>query len=271
VVRSRRIQVRYYIITGTSRGIGQALAEAIIEKGKGHTLFCISRGGSDYLEQLVSGAGEAAAIVHDIRFDLAKTGEIDDLVERIFRGIDAENCEELFLVNNAGVLEPIGPAGHNSTAVVEQHIRVNLLAPMRLTSLCIAAAEKAGLACRKVALAISSGAATRPYHGWSAYCTGKAGLQMFSRTVALEQQSAEHPFISVALSPGIIETRMQELIRRSDPANFPDRDKFVHYRDAGHLDNPGDTAKGILALLEDPALENGAVLDLRELQRTSSS
>ncbi len=257
--------MRYYIITGTSRGIGQALASALIRKGKGNTLFCISRGGSEEIEKMT---GTGGAAVHDIRFDLSKTGEIDDLVQRIFRGIDPESCEELVLINNAGVLEPIGPAGNNSTDAVEHHIRVNLLAPMRLTSLSIAAAARAGLSCRKMAMQIISGAAKHPYHGWSAYCTGKAGLEMYSCTVALEQQREEHPFFSIAVAPGIIETRMQELIRRSAPENFADRDKFIHYRDAGHLDDPAETARWLLALLDDPSMENGAVIDLREYRKT---
>ena len=252
--------MRYYIITGTSRGIGQALAREIIIRGKGNTLFCISRGGSD---ELARESREDGAIVHDIIFDLSKTHEIDVLIDRIFRGIDPGNCQELVLVNNAGVLEPIGPAGFNSTAAVEHHIRTNLLAPMRLTSLTIARARQMHMRGKKSIIAITSGAASHPYHGWSAYCTGKAGLEMFIRTVGLEQLKEEDPFSLVSVWPGIIETRMQELIRRSDPEHFADRDKFIHYRDAGLLDKPEDTARNLLKLIDQREWENGESVDLR--------
>lgn len=252
--------MRYYIITGTSRGIGQALALEIVKRGKGNTLFCISRGGSD---ELVQAAGGDGAMVHDIIFDLSKTLESDDLVDRVFRGIDPGSCEELVLVNNAGVLEPIGPAGYNSTSAVDHHMRINLLTPMRLTALAIARARQMNMPGKKSVVAITSGAAEHSYHGWSAYCTGKAGLEMFNRTVALEQMKEDDPFLLVSVWPGIIETRMQELIRRCDPAQFADRDKFIHYRDAGMLDQPEDTARRLLQLIDERSWENGARVDLR--------
>ncbi|WP_020614611.1 SDR family NAD(P)-dependent oxidoreductase [Sediminispirochaeta bajacaliforniensis] len=256
--------MRYYIITGTSRGIGENLAKAAASGGNGTMLFCISRGGSEEVSKFV---GNSGAVVNDIRFDLSKTTEIDDLVERIFRGIDAAHCEELVLINNAGVLEPVGPAGYNSTAAVEHHMRVNLLAPMRLTSLCIAAAARAAISGRKLALQIISGAAHRPYQGWSAYCAGKAGLAMFARTVALEQEEEEHPFLSLAVAPGIIDTRMQEVVRRSDPQQFPDRDAFVRYHEDGRLDDPRETASWLMKIINDTSLESGSIIDLREYRK----
>ena len=58
---------------------------------------------------------------------------------------------------------------------------------------------------------VSSGAAHRPLEGWSAYCAGKAGLAMVTRSIQLET-----PGIRVfGFSPGTIDTDMQVKIRAS--------------------------------------------------------
>src|SRR5262249_56915863 len=60
---------------------------------------------------------------------------------------------------------------------------------------------------------VSSGAAYRPLEGWSAYCSGKAGLAMLTRAVALE--TAGKGIRIFGFSPGTIDTDMQVKIRAS--------------------------------------------------------
>src|SRR5439155_16557152 len=60
---------------------------------------------------------------------------------------------------------------------------------------------------------VSSGAAHRPLEGWSAYCTGKAGVAMVTRSVALE--TAGKGIRIFGFSPGTIDTEMQVKIRAS--------------------------------------------------------
>ena len=66
------------------------------------------------------------------------------------------------------------------------------------------------LACPKLVVNISSGAAKRPIEGWSAYCSAKAGLDMATRTLALEQSRETNPVRVLSFAPGIVDTRMQE-------------------------------------------------------------
>jgi len=54
---------------------------------------------------------------------------------------------------------------------------------------------------------VSSGAAHRPLEGWSAYCAGKAGLAMVTRSIALE--TAGKAVRVFGFSPGTIDTDMQ--------------------------------------------------------------
>jgi len=60
---------------------------------------------------------------------------------------------------------------------------------------------------------VSSGAAHRPLEGWSAYCAGKAGLAMVTRSIALE--TAGKGIRIFGFSPGTIDTDMQVTIRAS--------------------------------------------------------
>src|SRR4029434_9648836 len=60
---------------------------------------------------------------------------------------------------------------------------------------------------------VSSGAAYRPLEGWSAYCAGKAGLAMLTRSIELETKGKGVRVFG--FSPGTIDTEMQVKIRAS--------------------------------------------------------
>jgi benzil reductase ((S)-benzoin forming) len=98
-------------------------------------------------------------------------------------------------------------------------------------------------------LAISSGAARRPVEGWSAYCAGKAGLDMFVRSVNAEYASAaaERSVRAVALAPGVVDTGMQESIRSAD---FAQVQRFRDLKENNQLSNPDDVAVRIAAYLK---------------------
>jgi NAD(P)-dependent dehydrogenase (short-subunit alcohol dehydrogenase family) len=81
---------------------------------------------------------------------------------------------------------------------------------------------------------VSSGAAVNAVEGWSAYCAAKAGLTHFTRVLA-----AEEPGITVvALRPGVVDTRMQGVIREQGPGNMaPDKtDYFRKLKEEGKLE-----------------------------------
>ena len=68
---------------------------------------------------------------------------------------------------------------------------------------------------------VSSGAARKPYAGWSVYCAAKAAVDRMTECVALEE--AAHGLRAYALAPGVIDTDMQALIRATPAARFPER------------------------------------------------
>lgn len=249
--------MRYYIVTGTSRGIGEGIARALLSDTA--VVFSIARHGNAGLEEA---AGEAECRLEYIQCDLSDTGSLDKVLEDIFSKIDLSAAEGIYLVNNAGVLTPVGPAETNGLEETEHHLRVNLLAPMRLTAGFIKRSE--GFSGRRVVAHISSGAAKHPYFGWSCYCTGKAGLEMFTRVLGVEQQTAGNPVVVYTIDPGIVDTFMQAQIRAVADEQFRDKSKFVRYQEMGYLADNLETGRKIVATLDDPEISAGDSISVRD-------
>lgn len=249
--------MNYFIITGASTGLGEGIAlELAVESNH---LICISRGKSQKLEILAAAKGCPLTFFH---FDLSNTQELQGLAQLIFERIDLKQAAGVYLVNNAGVINPVGPAEDCPPEAVHSHLHINLLAPMLLTSAFIKFTSQLNV--KKRVLNISSGAANYPYFGWSSYCTGKAGLNMFTRCVAAEQHRANFPVEIMAVAPGIIDTQMQEQIRNTSQTQFIDRDKFIEYKASGQLIDPLLAGKRIARLLLSNEFKNGAIIDLRD-------
>lgn len=250
--------MKTYIITGTTRGIGHALVGELA--GDDATLFCLSRSGTN-LEGIDAGSGQ----IIDVPVDLADIAALDDVLAGVLERVDLAAADGLYLVNNAGVIEPVAPIERQAADEVVTHLNVNLLAPMRLTARFIDLTAAA--ACRKVAVTVSSGASQNPYRGWAAYCAAKAGAHMFARVAGLEQAdraAAGHsPVLVYSVTPGKVDTNMQTTLRSHDPADFPDHAKFVQFKETGDLMAPEEAARRIAATLDDPAVQGGDYLDVR--------
>jgi 3-oxoacyl-[acyl-carrier protein] reductase len=114
------------------------------------------------------------------------------------------------LINNAGVIDPIAEVAASDPAAWAENISINLIgAYYVLRAVLPGMLTKGGGSI----VNISSGAAYRPLEGWSAYCAGKAGLAMLTRSVALE--TAGKGIRIFGFSPGTIDTDMQVKIRAS--------------------------------------------------------
>jgi len=249
--------VRYYLVTGSSRGLGEGIVRALL--GQDATVFTLARTNNSEMEKIADKSGGRLA---PFNFDLAETTAIDGLLDEIFSEIDFEEASGLYLINNAGVLPPMGPVETNDATQTEYHIRVNLLAPMRLTSGFIA--RSSGCFCRKVVANVSSGAARHPYFGWSSYCAGKAGLNMFTQVVGVEQRELENPVIIFSIDPGIVDTDMQAEIRAVEDSRFRDKSTFIRYREMGYLADPLETGRKIAAALDDPTIATGDTVSVKK-------
>lgn len=242
------------IITGTSRGLGASLTQALLKPG--NRLVCVSRSRNPELERAASASGVKVAWHLQ---DLSQAGPSATWLGSVLDVVE-ETIASVTLILNAGVIDPIGPIANLREPAVVQHLLTNLATPMTMTAAFLSHTERFG--CPRKILAISSGAARRPVEGWSAYCAGKAGLDMFVRSINAEyaQAPAERAVRAVALAPGVIDTGMQATIRNAD---FAQVQRFRDLKDNDQLASADDTAQRIAAYLQRPDFGSTELDDIR--------
>ncbi|MFP4374384.1 MAG: SDR family NAD(P)-dependent oxidoreductase [Spirochaetaceae bacterium] len=249
--------MKLYIVTGSSRGLGLAIATQVLQKDA--LVHTVSR---QQNEELAEAAADAGAQLTQHTFDLSDTARIPDLIGTMLPAADGDSFEESMLVNNAGVLDPLGPVRAYSPGALSTNVAVNLTALMQLTASFLAATSSA--AYPRTVVNISSGAATKPYEGWGAYCATKAAVEMFTRVTALEERERGAARI-VAVAPGVVDTDMQARIRGTSEEQFPLRSKFVDLKESGKLSDPAAAASLVLRAARDPQVESGSCIDVRTL------
>jgi benzil reductase ((S)-benzoin forming) len=244
------------IITGASRGMGLAMAEQLLQAG--HALLCISRKPNPALDDMAAKAGVAC---EQWPHDLSRAASAAAKLETWLASRDAGALASVTLINNAGVLPQIAPLAALAADDLADALRIDLEAPMLLTSAFLRATQ-AWRAQRKV-LNISSGLGRRPMASQAAYCAAKAGMDLFSRCVALEEAKHANGAKICSLAPGVIDTDMQVQMRATDPGQFPDIGNFIGLKEKGLLTSPAEAAARVLAYLarEDFGVET--VADVR--------
>ena len=250
--------MNYYIITGTSSGIGEALAKQLLQREE--KVICISRTNNQMLTEFAESSG---GWLKFFKANLTETQKLPGLLTEIFSTIDPKDVSGLTLINNAGVLEPVGYSGTLSSRQTELHFTTNVLAPAILINTFIELATNFSIP--KTIVNISSGAASNPYPGWSNYCASKAALDMLTRTIGLEQRDLPNPVRIFSLAPGIVDTNMQKAIRGTSKKQFPLRDKFDKLYQENRLSHPDEVAKKIISLLFSDLPATGEIVDLRNL------
>ena len=240
-----------YIVTGTTKGLGRALADRIALDAD-NELIELAR-------------APDAAVPGGVRFevDLADTAAVEGVGERIAQRIRGKRYAKAVLINNAGVVIPVAPLERADPYELERNLVVNLVAPMLLMRSFLRDTE--GAAVLRRIINISSGAARRPIQGWAAYCAAKAGLDMATRVVALESEGRGLAVEAVSLAPGVIDTLMQGVVRGAAVEDFADVERFRQMKDEGALRPAADVAADILRAEGEGRLKASAVADLREL------
>lgn len=246
------------IVTGGSRGLGEALTMRLLSEA--YEVFCISRSLNNRLE---AHAAQTGGRLHQIRHDLSLLESLDALMASIFAVLDPAGLECLCLINNAGTLAPIKPAGKASSDAIIRNLAINAQVPILLSSAFIG--RCASLTARRTIINISSGAAKKPYRGWSCYCSAKAAIDMFTRCAGLEQAAEVSPIRIFSFAPGIIDTGMQAEIRSANPEDFEQVERFRGFKENGSLRPPDEVAAKVIALLENDSLQTGLVLDIRDM------
>ena len=230
---------RYFIITGTSKGIGRELAKLCLEKGD--VVYGISRGASD-LETMYEG------YTH-VQFDLQDIHHIDDLIAGILKPISPLDVECIGLINNAAMLEPLKPIDQCLANEISAHLNISLAAPMILTSSFIRYTNH--MTARRKIINVSSTSGSYPAPSMATYCTSKSGINMFTQCVAMEHASQPNPVTMIAFDPGMVDTELQEVARGKDAAEFVLSGVFREVYETGQLKSPREVALALLELLEE--------------------
>lgn len=227
------------IITGSSRGLGFSLCESL--KGLGYRVFGLSR------SNIAPEGCEA------MKLDLGLTETLCSQMDKLWSSLDDQLLEEVVLVHNGAKLGPIAPLGKIEPSELETHLKINIVAPMMINNWFVKVTS--GLKLRRVIVGISSGAARNGYAGWSAYCSSKAANLMMSQCLAKEEDSLE----AWDYNPGVMETQMQEEIRKSSKENFPSIEKFINLHKSGGLKSTREVAEHLASLIIKKQ-ESGALL-----------
>ena len=241
--------MKVLIITGGSKGIGKAIAEKYHEEKF----------------NVVSIARTKATDVHyrQLTADLSNPQEVTQIIQQIFSEIDTNRVTSITLVNNAGSLGEINIMGTLDATDISRTLQLNCITPSILANEFIRHTNT--LTCKKQLVNISSGAAVKPYFGWSLYCSSKAALDMATKTIAAEQDDVENGVKTVGIYPGVVETNMQIKIRETPETNFKNVQRFIALKDQNELYTPSYVAQRIYEIDSSNFLKNGDIIDLRKL------
>jgi benzil reductase ((S)-benzoin forming) len=246
-----------YIVTGTTKGLGKALADALAANAE-NDVITLSR--APQARQ----AGQ-----RNYFMELAQTHSIPAIFARAMADCSQQRYERIVLINNAGIVMPVGPLAKCDAAAIATNLQVNLIAPFILMQQFIELTRS--MSESRLIINISSGASRRPVAGWSAYCAAKAGIEMVSRVAALEAERGEPGLSVCSLAPGVIDTAMQAQVRSISADEFPDVDRFRAMKAEGALKSADEVADAIIKLERAGAFGNGGVYDIRELLAASEA
>lgn len=245
-----------FILTGASRGMGLAMAQQLLQPG--HTVLCLSRHTNDALAAQAHAQG--ATLVQWSQ-DLSDGAAASARLVAWLATQNALPYTSATLINNAGVIPRIGPLSDADPADLAHALRVGLEAPMQLSAAFLnATAGWSGV--RKI-LNISSGLGRRPMASQAAYCAAKAGMDHFTRCLALDEALKPHGARVCSLAPGVIDTDMQVQLRGADASAFPDQANFANLKAGGQLTSPDEAAARVLAFLNRPDFGEQPVADVR--------
>ncbi|MEM9228068.1 MAG: SDR family oxidoreductase [Pseudomonadota bacterium] len=233
------------IVTGASRGIGAATARAFGRAGANVVLSARRLEAIQTIAAEIRADGGSASAQS---CDVTQWTQVEDVVQR---AIDAFGRLDI-MVNNAGVIEPIGTLAHSDPGAWMHAASINYFGTYHGLRAALPPMQTQG---HGVIVNISSGAATSPLEGWSHYCSAKAAAAMLTSCADREAPAGVRV---VGLSPGTVATDMQVQIKASGINPVSQLDPSVHI--------PAEwAARAIIWLCtEDAASHAGTDVSLRD-------
>lgn len=242
------------VVTGGGRGVGAATAITLAEAGAD---VVITARTAQEIEQTAEQVRETGRQALAIPADVSDRSAVQQLIERVLAELDRIDI----LINNAGILHPVGDTWTVDPDDWQYNVTVNLDGVFLTTHAVLPHMIERGSG---RIINVTSGAAQRPVPGWSAYCAAKAGLDHFTRVVAAELAGTGVTINAAA--PGVVDTEMQAEIRQLAPSEFRQVSRYQAYKREGVLRDPSEPAQMLLWLCH-PATQamNGEALHIDDV------
>jgi len=242
-------------VTGGGRGIGRAAALVLAQFG---AAVAVNARTQLEVDEVADDARHRGGRVEPFVCDVSDWQSVLETLGQIESTLGPVDI----LINNAGVLGPLARTWESPPREWARAIEVNLIGAYY----CARAVLPGMVARRRGSIVnISSGAASFAAPNWSAYAASKAGLDHFTRSLAVELEGTGVRVNS--LHPGVVETAMVQTLRTATPEQLPaSRRKFFEEVTArGEALEPEVAGRVIAWLASDATTDfNGAVLDARD-------
>ena len=250
------------IVTGATGGLGKALSDSILNKS-GKLLF-VARDLKKINSFIDTNENSKLSSLFKFQADLSNEKDLQNTELFIKEIIESNNdIEEIYLFNNASVIDPISLIKDVNFNEIKNALVLNIATAYTLSSTLIRLKQiKPSL--KLNIINISSGVSINAVKGWSAYCISKAGLNMLSKCIAIENETVD--IFSLSINPGAIDTGMQEKIRNADSVEIPATKKFETMYNEGKLQNPKDVADKLFRILASNDYSNGDFIDFNKIK-----
>lgn len=233
------------ILTGHSKGLGKALAIALMKEN--FVVLGLSRTRSydlNGLQQVMLDLSDSPALLQWIESGVLKS---------FFKG-----AEQAILINNSGVVSPVSSLGKQANDDIVHCVDLNVSAPLILSNSFV---EHTNDSLDRRILHISSGAGRVGFSSWSVYCATKAALDHHARAV----NEDGIPLLKISsLAPGIVDTGMQAQIRSCNADEFPQVETFQNFKKEGALASAEETAAKITKMLLSSTFGEELITDVRD-------
>lgn len=206
VIAMKPLQGTRALVTGASRGIGRAVAEAYAAEG---AEVAVTATDLMHLDSVVRACEAAGTPVHPFALDLADPAAPSRVGAAILARLGGLDV----LVNNAGLLGVKGPLADSPPDVFEKVLTVSVVGPLRLLQAVLPGMSDGG-----AIINVTSGAAGRA--GWGGYAVSRLAIN--GMTTMLRTELEDRGIRAMAINPGPARTTMRaEAYPEEDPQTVP--------------------------------------------------
>ncbi len=220
------------IVTGASRGIGEAVACWL---GKTKASVVLMARSKEALDRVTGRVKDLGGTAHPFPGDVSDVEHCRACVAEAVRRFGRLDG----LVNNAGILDPLNTVADADIFLWRRNLEVNLFGPFYLMKEAIPHLRKQ----EGRIVSVSSGAAHHPIYSGSAYCASKAALNQLNSVLAKEEPT----IACIAVRPGVVDTAMQAKIRNEGIGLMPpdEIDFYLSLKEKSALEPPEIPARSI--------------------------